>query len=84
MSKGHRRTLNQMVKKLHVVCCMLHCVNLKPSDVIPQLYIDNKPLPVKDFAVYLEDNNSKGTNTDLVEARVQKGKGCSQFHGSLQ
>ena len=57
--------------------CIVLCVNLKPSDVTPRLYIDNKPLPVKDVAVYLGDNfNSKGTNTDLVEARVKKGKGC--------
>ena len=39
--------------------------------------IDSKPIPVKDVAVYLGDNfHSKGTNTDLVEARVQMGKRC--------
>ena len=63
--------------ELSVGKCVLLCVNLKKSDVVPQLNIDNIPVPVKDVTTYLGDQfNSKGTNTDLVEERVKKGKAC--------
>lgn len=57
--------------------CIVLCVNLKPSDVIPRLLIDNKPLPTKDVAVYLGDHfNKQGSNKDLIEERIKKGKAC--------
>jgi hypothetical protein len=57
--------------------CILLCINLKPTDVIPRLYIDNMLVPDKEVGVYLGDPfNCKGTNKDLVEERVKKGKGC--------
>ena len=62
---------------LSVGKCILLCINLKKSDVIPRLYIDNTVVPVKDVATYLGDQfNNKGTNTDLIEERVKKGKTC--------
>jgi hypothetical protein len=62
---------------LNVGKCILLCINLKPTDVIPRLYIDNVEVPVKVVAPYLGDHfNSKGTNTDLIEERVKKGKTC--------
>ena len=62
---------------LSVGKCIVLCVNLKETDVIPRLYIDNTVLPVREVAPYLGDEfNSKGTNVDLVSERVKKGKSC--------
>lgn len=69
-SKKKRLTVNG--KK-----CIVLCVNLKHHDIVPRLVIDGIPVPVKDSAAYLGDQfNSRGTNKDLIEERVKKGKGC--------
>ena len=57
--------------------CLLLAVNLKPYDVIPRLVIDGTVLESKETAPYLGDIfNSKGTNIDLINDRVKKGKTC--------
>ena len=57
--------------------CLLLPINLKPSDVIPQLFIEGNEVQVKTAVKYLGDEfNDKGTNTHLVEERVKKGKSC--------
>ena len=57
--------------------CFLLCINLKPSDPIPRLYIENQLVQTVDVAAYLGDQfNSQGTNKDLVKDRVKKGKSC--------
>ena len=67
-SKRKRLTLN--AKK-----CVILCINLKPSDVIPRLLIDGSVVPTKNVSEYLGDHfNCKGDNNDLVEERAKKGK----------
>ena len=62
---------------LSVGKCFILPINLKKSDVIPRLFIDNKEVSTKKVVPYLGDHfNDKGTNTDLVEERVKKGKSC--------
>ena len=57
--------------------CILLCVNMKPSDVVPRLVLDGTVLEAKDLATYLGDIfNSRGTNTDLINDRIKKGKCC--------
>ena len=52
-------------------------VNLKPTDVVPQLKIGDTIVEVKDVGPYLGDQfNKSGTNVDLIEDRVKKGKCC--------
>ena len=52
-------------------------MNLKPSDVIPHLFIEGTEVPVKEVAKYIGDKfNNKETNTQLGEERVKKGKSC--------
>ena len=57
--------------------CMIMCINQKAYIVIPCLDINGVPVEEKDIIVYLGDIfNNKGTNCDLVEDRVKKGKSC--------
>ena len=57
--------------------CILLCVNLRPTDVVPRLFIDGKLVPTKEAAAYLGDDfNAKGNNSDLIDERVRKGKSC--------
>ena len=62
---------------LSVGKCIILPINLRKSDVVPRLYIDNTEVSVKKVAPYLGDQfNDKGTNTDLIQERVKKGKSC--------
>ena len=68
-SRMKRLTLN--VRK-----CMMLCIT-QSADAIPQLKIDGERIDVKEVVVYLGDIfNRKGTNSDLIEDRVRKGKCC--------
>ena len=63
---------------LNALKCLLLCINLKTSDVVPRLTIGDTPLKVVELAQYLGDIfNATGTNEDLVEDRVKKGKACT-------
>ena len=62
---------------LSVGKCIILPINLRKSDVVPRLYIDNTEVAVQKVAPYLGDQfNDKGTNTDLIQERVNKGKSC--------
>ena len=77
---SHERVVWFSKKKrldLSVGKCVILPVNLKKTDVIPRLYIDNVEVPVKEAAPYLGDHfNNKGTNSNLVDERVKKAKSC--------
>ena len=53
-------------------------VNLKPTDILPRLKIDGKAVKCVNKVVCLGDQfNSAGSNKDLIEDRVKKGKMCT-------
>ena len=57
--------------------CMLLGVNLKSSDVVPLLKVSGTIMESKQVVSYLGDLfNNKGTNSDLVDDRIKKGKCC--------
>ena len=62
---------------LNALKCLLLCINVKPNDVIPRLKIGDIALEIVERAPYLGDMfNAAGTNKDLIEDRVKKGKAC--------
>ena len=68
-SRVKRLTLN--VKK-----CVFLCLT-DSADAVPLLTINGQPIDQKNVVVYLGDIfNRKGSNSDLVEDRVKKGKCC--------
>ena len=57
--------------------CMILCVNLKKSDVVPRLKIKGYPLAEREVVTYLGDQfNKAGNNKHLIEERVKKGQCC--------
>ena len=62
---------------LNALKCVLLCINVKAHDVIPRLKIGDIALDTVDTATYLGDIfNTSGTNKELIEDRVKKGKAC--------
>jgi hypothetical protein len=58
--------------------CMIMCVNGRAADGIPRLTIKGTVVETKEVVVYLGDIfNRKGTNSDMIEDRVKKGKSCT-------
>ena len=58
--------------------CVILPVNKKPYDIVPRLKIGETILEEKQSAPYLGDIfNSKGNNDDMVEDRINKGRGCT-------
>ena len=57
--------------------CVQLGINTKITDVTPRLKIGDTVLESVDCATYVGDQfNRGGTNKDLIEERVKKGKGC--------
>ena len=79
MSEAHRKAVLFALRKrinFGVLKCIIMIVNAKKSDVPPVLEIDGHILAQEDKAKYVGDIfNKQGTNADLIEDRVKKGKG---------
>ena len=59
-----------------VLKCIIMIINGKKADVPPVLEIDGHVMAQEDKAKYVGDFfNQQGTNSDLIEDRVKKGKG---------
>ena len=57
--------------------CVHMGINAKKTDVIPRLKIGDTVMENVDCATYIGDQfNKAGTNKDLIEERVKKGKSC--------
>lgn len=57
--------------------CMIMVVDQRPSTVVPRLNVDGVIVENKEHVTYLGDIfNKKGTNSNLIEDRVKKGKCC--------
>lgn len=57
--------------------CVLLCINTKPHHVIPRLKIGDALICTVEEAPYLGDIfNKSGSNNDLIDDRVKKGKAC--------
>ena len=62
---------------LNVPKCMGIGINMRPTDILPRLKIDEHVLKWVDVAVYLGDQfNASGTNKNMIEDRVKKGRAC--------
>ena len=57
--------------------CMAMGINLRPTDILPRLKIDGTVIKCVRKAVCLGDPfNDVGSNKDLIEDRIKKGKAC--------
>ena len=57
-------------------CAILKINSCKNADM-PSLLVDGKPMKIESKVKYLGDIiNSKGTHSDMLEERVNKGNGC--------
>ena len=79
-NKSHNNVVWFSKKKrlgLNIPKCMCMCINRRCTDVLPHLEIDGKAVSYVELCAYLGDQfNTRGTNQDLVNDRVKKGKMC--------
>ena len=79
MSDAHRKAVLFSLRKrikFGVLKCIMMIINGKKKDICPVLEIDGHILAKENKAKYVGDFfNEKGTNSDLIEDRVKKGKG---------
>lgn len=79
MSEAHRKAVLFSLRKrinFGVLKCIVMIVNAKKSSVPPVLEIDGHVLAQEEKAKYVGDFfNRQGTNVDLIEDRIKKGKG---------
>ena len=73
MVQQHQETTVELSGKK----CLVLCVNGRAADAVPHLTVNSTVIEVKEVAVYLGDIfNRKGSNNDMIEDRVKKGKSC--------
>ena len=79
MHEAHKRAILFALRKrinFGVLKCIIMIINGKKADVPPVLEIDGHVMAQEDKAKYVGDFfNQQGTNSDLIEDRVKKGKG---------
>ena len=79
MKDAHQKAVLFSLRKrmnFGVLKCILMIINGKKFDVSPVLEIDGHVMAQEDKAKYVGDIfNSQGTNSDLIDDRISKGKG---------
>ena len=79
MSDAHRKAVLFALRKrinFGVLKCIIMIINAKKSSVPPVLEIDGHILAEEEKAKYVGDFfNRQGTNADLIDDRIKKGKG---------
>ena len=79
MSDAHRKAVLFALRKrinFGVLKCIMMIINGKKKDICPVLEIDGHILVKENKAKYVGDYfNQNGTNSDLIEDRVKRGKG---------
>ena len=78
--KSHSSVVWFSTKKrltLNISKCMVMGINRSCTDVMPRLEINEKLVQCVEVATYLGDPfNEKGSNTDLIDDRIKKGRTC--------